>query len=114
MTYQQKPSAVTTGAIAGSRKIYSSPPGENGMAVPFREVALDRSAAEPPFRLYDTSGAYTDDTATIDLEAGLPPVRAAWLARRGFDTPAPRAVRPEDNGHTDRLVPKKDVKQIAK
>ena len=105
MTYQQKPSAVTVGAIAGSRKIYSTPPGQSGMAIPFRQVALDRTATEPPFRLYDTSGAYTDDTATIDLEAGLPPVRAEWLARRGFDTPAPRIVRPEDNGHTDRLVP---------
>ncbi|MEJ1976055.1 MAG: phosphomethylpyrimidine synthase ThiC [Acetobacteraceae bacterium] len=105
MTYQQKPSAVTTGPIAGSRKIYTSPQGHADIVVPFREVALDRSAMEPPVRLYDTSGAYTDDTATIDLTAGLPRVRAAWLARRGFDQPTARAVKPEDNGHTDRLVP---------
>jgi phosphomethylpyrimidine synthase len=105
VTYQQKPSAVTVGPIAGSRKIYTAPADHPGMAVPFREVALDRTAAEPPFRLYDTSGAYTDEAATIDLEAGLPRVRAEWLERRGFDRPAPRPVRPEDNGHTDRLVP---------
>ena len=105
MTYQQKPSAVTTGPIVGSRKIYSSPPCQSGMAVPFREVALDPSATEPPVRLYDTSGPYTDDNAAIDLEAGLPPVRGEWLTRRGFDMPAPREVKPEDNGNTDRLVP---------
>jgi phosphomethylpyrimidine synthase len=105
MTYQQKPSTVTTGPIAGSRKIYTSPAGRSDIAVPFREVALDPSATEPPVRLYDTSGAYTDDTAAIDLTTGLPRVRAAWLAARGFDRPVARAVKPEDNGHTDRLVP---------
>jgi phosphomethylpyrimidine synthase len=105
MTYQQKPSAVTTGAIAGSRKIYISPASHSDIAVPFREVPLDRSANEPPVRLYDTSGAYTDDTATIDLTAGLPRVRESWLARRGFDLPVARAVKPEDNGFTERLVP---------
>ncbi len=105
MTFQKKPSAVTTGAIAGSHKIYSAPAGHSGIAVPFREVVLDRSAAEPPVRLYDTSGPYTDDTATIDLAAGLPPIRSSWLQRRGFTTPLARALKPEDNGHTDRLVP---------
>ena len=105
MTYQQKPSAVTTGAIAGSHKIYVPVPGQPGLAVPFREVPLDRTAAEPPVRLYDTSGPYTDDTATIDLAQGLPRVREGWLAKRGFATPVARAVKPEDNGHTDRLVP---------
>ena len=105
MTYQQKPSAVTTGAIAGSHKIYSAPQGHPDLAVPFREVPLDRTAVEPPVRLYDTSGPYTDDSATIDLTIGLPRVRADWLAKRGFTTPVARAVKPEDNGHTDRLVP---------
>ncbi len=104
MTYQQKPSAVTTGAIAGSHKIYSTPPGRADLAVPFREVPLDRTAVEPPVRLYDTSGPYTDDTATIDLTQGLPRVREAWLAKRGFVTPVARVVTPEDNGNTDRLV----------
>ena len=105
MTYHQKPSAVTTGAIVGSHKIYSSPAGHDGIAVPFREIPLERTANEPPVRLYDTSGPYTDSTATIDLAAGLPRVREAWLGRRGFASPAARAVKPEDNGNTDRLVP---------
>ncbi len=105
MTYHQKPNAVTTGAIAGSHKVYSTPPGHAGIAVPFREVPLDRSAAEPPVRLYDTSGPYTDDNVAIDLAGGLPRVREDWLGSRGFVAPVARALKPEDNGHTDRPVP---------
>ena len=31
---------VTTGALPGSRKVYSSPQGHDGMHVPFREIVL--------------------------------------------------------------------------
>ena len=105
MTHQQKPTAVTTGPIAGSRKIYSAVEGRPDIAVPFREIALSPAAKEEPFRAYDPSGPYTDSTP-IDLEAGLASVRGAWLARRGFGATAPRPVKPEDNGNTsaDRLV----------
>ena len=107
MTYQQKPSAVTTGPIIGSQKIYSSPHGRPDISVPFREIALHPSANEAPLRLYDTSGPYTETNIAIDLAAGLPAIRAPWLARRGFAPASPRAVRPEDNGYVpaDRLVP---------
>ena len=107
MTYQQKPSAVTTGPITGSRKVYSSPADRPDILVPFREIVLDSSAKEEPVRLYDCSGPYTEENAGIDLAAGLPPVRASWLAKRGFAPAAARAVKPEDNGFVpvDRLVP---------
>ena len=111
MTVQSKtaarPNSVTTGPIAGSRKIYTSPEGRPDIAVPFREIALDPSAREEPYRAYDCSGPYTDPAVTIDLEAGLPPVRAEWLAKRGFERIAPRPVKPIDNGGAsgDRLVP---------
>jgi phosphomethylpyrimidine synthase len=107
MNVQSKPAAVTTGPIAGSRKVYSSPAGRPDIAVPFREVALHPSAGEAPLRLYDTSGPYTDPALPIDLEAGAPTVREAWIAGRGFAAATPRAIRPEDNGHAsgDRLVP---------
>ena len=107
MTYQQKPSAVTTGSIAGSRKVYTSPAAHPHISVPFREIMLDPSANELPLRLYDTSGPYTEANAPIDLAAGLPALRAPWLAARDFAAAAPRAVRPEDNGYVpeDRLVP---------
>jgi phosphomethylpyrimidine synthase len=111
MTAQSKsttrPSSVTTGPIAGSHKIYSSPEGRPDILVPFREIALDPSAKEEPYRAYDCSGVYTDPAVTIDLEAGLPPIRREWIAKRGFEQITPRAVRPEDNGNiaSDKLVP---------
>src|SRR5581483_11347874 len=71
---------VTTGPLAGSRKVYSSPQGHPDLAVPFREIAL--SGGEPPFRVYDTSGPYTDAAAAIDVRRGLPPLRAPWIAAR--------------------------------
>jgi phosphomethylpyrimidine synthase len=111
MTVQSKtaarPSSVTTGPIAGSRRLYTSPPGRPDIHVPFREIALDPSAREEPYRAYDTSGPYTDPAVAIDLEAGLPPMRAEWIARRGFERIAAREVKDVDNGGAsgDRLVP---------
>lgn len=119
MTVQSKtaarPSSVTTGAIAGSRKIYTSPDGRPDINVPFREIALEPTAREEPYRAYDTSGPYTDPAVTIDLEAGLPPVRAAWIARRGFESISARAVKDVDNGGAagDRLVPECPAEHIV-
>ncbi len=106
MNIQTKPAAVTVGPVIGSRKIYSSVPDRPDIAVPFREIDLHPTANEPPFRLYDTSGPYTDSAAQIDLEAGLPEVRAKWIAGRGVQAVAARAVKPEDNGFVpeDKLV----------
>jgi phosphomethylpyrimidine synthase len=103
---QAKPAAVTVGPVIGSRKIYSSVPDRPDIAVPFREIDLHPTANEPPFRLYDTSGPYTDTAVQIDLEAGLPAVRAPWIAGRGVQAVAARAVKPEDNGFVpeDKLV----------
>jgi phosphomethylpyrimidine synthase len=76
------PLEVTTGPLPGSRKIYSSPDDHADLAVPFREIAL--GGGEPPFRVYDTSGPYTDPAAAIDVKRGLPHLRAPWIeARRG-------------------------------
>jgi phosphomethylpyrimidine synthase len=111
MTVQSKsaarPSTVTTGPIAGSRKIYTTPEDRPDLRVPFREIALDPSAQEEPYRAYDTSGPFTDPAIAIDLEAGLPPIRAACIAQRGFQRIPARAVKPEDNGAVsgDKLVP---------
>ncbi len=67
--------------------------------VAMREIDLAPSAKEPPVRVYDPSGPYTDPTVTIDIRAGLPPLRAGWIAARGDVEACPgRAVRPEDNG----------------
>jgi|SoimicmetaTmtHPA_FD_contig_81_17096_length_3578_multi_3_in_0_out_0_1 phosphomethylpyrimidine synthase len=73
------PPKVTTGPLAESRKVYSSPQGHDDVQVPFREIALTEG---PSFQVYDTSGAYTDAGASIDVRQGLPPLRAAWIAGR--------------------------------
>ena len=76
------PPKVTTGPLAGSRKVYSSPEGNHELRVPCREIAL--TGGEPPFCLYDTSGPYTDEAAAIDVKRGLPRLRTPWIeARRG-------------------------------
>src|SRR5690606_10751946 len=36
-----------------------------------------------PFTVYDTSGPYTDRDHRVDLSAGLPALRAPWIAERG-------------------------------
>ena len=73
-----------------------------------REIALHPSAGEPPLRVYDASGPYTDPGAAIAIERGLPRLRESWVAARGdTESYAGREVRPEDNGFAagDRLTP---------
>src|SRR5687767_6685180 len=88
---------VTTEALPGSRKVYSAPEEHDDLAVPFREIHL---ADDATFRVYDTSGPYTDPEASIDVKRGLPPLRAPWIAAGGgVEAYQGRAVRPEDNGN---------------
>ena len=54
----------------------------------------------PPLRVYDTSGPYTDPAVKIDIRAGLKPLRADWIEQRGdTETYAGREVQPRDNGY---------------
>ncbi len=81
---------ITRGPLPGSKKVFVD-------GVPFREVAL--SGGEAPVRLYDTSGPYTDDSVTIDIEKGLGPRRRAWILARGdVEDYDGRARQPEDDG----------------
>ena len=91
--------AITTGPIVGSVKVYDAPSGFSELRVPFREIALSPGCSEPPVRVYDTSGAYTDPTARIDVDAGLPRHRTGWIeARGGTESYTGREIKPEDNG----------------
>ncbi|GAB3461300.1 phosphomethylpyrimidine synthase ThiC [Actinophytocola sediminis] len=67
---------VTTGPISGSSKIYRD---VDGLPVPFRRVDLTNGEH---LDLYDTSGPYTDQNATIDVHSGLNRLRADWVAER--------------------------------
>ena len=91
---------VTTGPIAGSRKIYARPDAAPDLKVPLREIALDPSSGEPPLPLYDPSGPYTDPDAAIDVERGLSRPRAEWVRERGgVEEYDGRAIKPVDNGN---------------
>ena len=100
----EKPAAtadigVTTGPIRGSRKIHVAVPSSPDVRVAMREIVLDPSCSEPPLRVYATSGPYTDPRATIDINAGLPQLRRAWIEARGdVESYDAREIRPEDNG----------------
>lgn len=100
------PQTVTTGPIIGSRKIYVAPPEHPQMRVPFREVQLTTDS-EPPVRIYDPSGPFTETDVSIDLNAGLPQPRRAWLDALGFQSVPGRAVTAADNGNisAEQLVP---------
>ncbi len=75
-----------TRPFPASRKVYVE---HNGMRVPMREVSLEPTPSasgsedNPPVRLYDTSGPYSDPGAPINLAEGLALARAAWVESRG-------------------------------
>jgi len=84
----QELSEAVTRPIPGSRKIHvqGSRP---DLKVPMREITqaqtptLFGGEANPAITVYDTSGPYTDPAYTVDLVAGLPALRAAWIMERG-------------------------------
>ncbi|MEY3634453.1 MAG: phosphomethylpyrimidine synthase ThiC [Pseudomonadota bacterium] len=85
---------VTTGPIRGSKKIHVGP-----LNVAMREIHLEPSSGEPPVRVYDTSGPYTDSNARIDISVGLNEIRRPWIMTRGdVMEVTQREVKPEDNG----------------
>jgi phosphomethylpyrimidine synthase len=94
-----KPFTVSTGRLPASRKIHVAGERYPELRVAMREIDLDPSAGEPPVRVYDPSGPYSDPSVTIDIAAGLKKLRQAWILGRGDVEPYDgRAIRPEDNG----------------
>ncbi|MCG2840061.1 phosphomethylpyrimidine synthase ThiC [Sandaracinobacter sp. RS1-74] len=90
---------VTTGPLPASRKVHVPGRLHPEIRVPLREIALEPSSGEPAVRVYDTSGAYSDPSASIDINAGLPKLRTAWIeARQDVERYEGRQVKPEDNG----------------
>ena len=90
-------SKLTLKPFPASSKVYVE--GTNGIKVAMREIKLQKDAKEPDFRVYDTSGPFSDVNAQIDLDKGLQPLRRDWILARGdVDAVEGRAVKPEDNG----------------
>ncbi len=91
---------VTTGPIAGSRKIYSVPEAAPDLRVPLREIPLTEGSGEAPVWIYDPSGVYTDNDVAIDVEKGLKRARIEWVKERGgVEEYDGRPIKPVDNGN---------------
>ena len=97
--------SLTREPLPASRKIYVQGSQAN-VKVPMREIMQSNGEA---IVVYDTSGPYTDPTATIDVRQGLAPVRSSWIESRGdtelYTGRAPYAL--DDglkNGETDALA----------
>ena len=90
---------VTTGPLPGSRRVYTSPEGFPAVKTPHREIDLHPTANEPPVRVYDTSGPYSDPAENITVETGLKRDRLAWITGRGgVEDYEGREPSPLDNG----------------
>src|SRR5215472_2070420 len=87
------------GSHSSSDKVYVD--GPHGIRVPMRQIHLTDGA---DFRVYDTSGPYTDPGLECDPRAGIAPLRAPWVAARGDVEELDRATsayRREREGRAD-------------
>lgn len=83
---------ITRGSLPASKKIYVG-----DLHVPMREISLSNGES---LTVYDSSGAYTDDTTTLDIMSGLPSIRKKWIiARNDVEAIEGRKVKTVDNGH---------------
>ncbi len=99
--------------LPASRKIYVETNGNtvnqnrHNLRVPFREIALAASKdfdgnleENPPVRVYDTSGVWTDAAVKCDVREGLPQLRRDWILERGdVEEYEGREILPQDNGY---------------
>ncbi|NQY51364.1 MAG: phosphomethylpyrimidine synthase ThiC [Piscirickettsiaceae bacterium] len=81
---------ITTEGLSGSKKLYIVG-SQQDIRVPFRKIILTDTPNDDsklpgeqnaPVYVYDTSGIYTDATATIDIRKGLPAIRKRWIDAR--------------------------------
>ncbi|MCH4569149.1 phosphomethylpyrimidine synthase ThiC [Bacillus sp. ES1-5] len=87
-------------SLPGSKKVYVDGP-RAGMKVPMREIEQSETNGipNPPIRVYDTSGPYTDPAHKVELEKGLQAPRHSWILERGdVEAYEGREVKPEDDG----------------
>jgi phosphomethylpyrimidine synthase len=79
-------SAIASGKAGtiGTRKVYVTG-SRADIRVPMKEIVQKAGTPEGAdsellkIYLYDTSGPFTDPGATVDIRAGLPPMRAGWI-----------------------------------
>ncbi|MDF2786907.1 MAG: thiC [Neobacillus sp.] len=99
-------------SFSGSKKVYveGSRP---DIQVPMREIELSPTTGtfgeeeNPPIRVYDTSGPYTDADYSVDITKGLPALRSSWIHERGdVEEYEGREIKAEDNGYKDKKDPR--------
>ena len=79
--------SITTQPFPSSRKVYVQSKRQD-VRVPMREISLTATRTNgateenQPFLIYDTSGAYTDPQASIDIRRGLAALRSPWILER--------------------------------
>ncbi|MCD9189458.1 MAG: phosphomethylpyrimidine synthase ThiC [Pyrinomonadaceae bacterium] len=109
--------------LPASRKIYVETNGatvnenKHNLRVPFREIALSptkdfdgKLEENPPVRVYDTSGVWTDPHEKCDVREGLPQLRREWILKRGdVEEYTGREILPQDNGYLT-----KGAEEVAK
>ncbi len=111
--YEKKEKTSDEVKLPSSQKIYVETNGstinqnKHNLRVPFREIALspsrnmkDELEANPPVRVYDTSGVWTDPELKCDVREGLPTLRRDWITQRGdVEEYVGREILPQDNGY---------------
>jgi phosphomethylpyrimidine synthase len=93
-------------SLPNSRRVYVDGD-QPGVRVPFREITQNASrnfdgtlVANPPVRVYDTSGPWGDENVACDVREGLPQLRRGWIAARGdVEEYEGREPQPIDDGY---------------
>ncbi|WP_041865838.1 phosphomethylpyrimidine synthase ThiC [Solibacillus silvestris] len=98
--------------FSGSKKVYVTG-SRPDIKVPMREIELSPTTGtfgeedNPPVRVYDTSGPYTDPDYSVDITKGLSALRSTWIQERGdVEEYDGREIKPEDNGYKDENDPR--------
>jgi phosphomethylpyrimidine synthase len=115
-------SAVKVLSQPNSRRVYVSG-NLPDVKVPFREITQTPSrsfdgatVANPPVRVYDTSGPWGDSDVQCDVTKGLPALRADWIRARGdVEEYEGREPQPIDDGYlTFEAANRARIKDVGK
>jgi len=89
MNWRQIEDQICYKPFPGSKKIYAVGKIHKDIRVPFREINLSdtidhaqKVIKNPPLRVYDTSGPYTDPDISLNIIQGLPELRKSWILKR--------------------------------
>jgi phosphomethylpyrimidine synthase len=103
-------------SFTGSKKVYVQG-SRDDIRVPMREIALSPTTGtvgeedNPPVRVYDSSGPYTDSQHFVDITKGLPNIRQNWIREReDVEEYEGRDIKPEDNGFKEENDPRANHK----